>query len=752
MTIKTAALKYHEVGRPGKIEVVATKPTITQRDLSLAYTPGVAAPCLEIKKDPILANKFTAKSNLVAVITNGTAVLGLGNIGPLAAKPVMEGKAVLFKRFSDIDVFDLELDTQDVDEFVKAVKLLEPTFGGINLEDIKAPECFEIEKRLKAEMKIPVFHDDQHGTAIISAAGLINAIEIVGKKRDKVKIVISGAGAAAFSCAGHYLNFGIKRKNICMLDSLGVIYEGRTRGINKYKEKFMIKTKDRTLGDALKGADIFVGLSIGNILTGEMIRTMAEYPIIFALANPDPEINYDDAVSARKDVLVATGRSDFPNQVNNVLGFPFIFRGALDVSAKTINTEMKIAASQALADLAKQDVPDSISSLYGKDRLKFGPEYIIPKPFDHRVLTSVALAVAKAAMETGVAQKKINLDHYSDKLEARLGKSRELMREIINTAQNDPKRIVFPEGESDVVIRASVHIVQQKIAKPILLGNLDDIKKEAKRLDANLKGVELIDPSTSKYHQKYAEKLFERRQRKGVTRRRAKVNIKRTNYFGSMMVQMGDADGLLSGVTQNYADSIRPALQIMDLDPGIKNVAGMYLMVFKNNIKILADVTVNIEPTAEMLAEIAILTADEARKFKLNPQVAMLSFSNFGSVKHPLAAKVKEAVRIIKEKRPDIVVDGEMHGDVAVSTELLKKHYPFSILQTEANVLIFPDLTSGNIAYKLLSKLGDATAIGPILMGFSNPINLLQFAASTVEDIVNMTAITVLEAQAKEQK
>ncbi|MEE8335486.1 MAG: phosphate acyltransferase, partial [Candidatus Neomarinimicrobiota bacterium] len=574
MTIKTAALKYHEDGRPGKIEVVATKSTITQRDLSLAYTPGVAAPCLEIKKDPILANKFTAKSNLVAVITNGTAVLGLGNIGPLAAKPVMEGKAVLFKRFSDIDVFDLELDTQNVDEFVKAVKLLEPTFGGINLEDIKAPECFEIEKRLKAEMKIPVFHDDQHGTAIISAAGLINAIEIVGKKRDKVKIVISGAGAAAFSCAGHYLNFGIKRENICMLDSQGVIYEGRTRGINKYKEKFMIKTRDRTLGDALNGADIFVGLSIGNILTGEMIRTMADYPIIFALANPDPEINYDDAVAARKDVLVATGRSDFPNQVNNVLGFPFIFRGALDVSAKTINTEMKIAASQALADLAKQDVPDSISSLYGKDRLKFGPEYIIPKPFDHRVLTSVALAVAKAAMDTGVAQKNINLDLYSDKLEARLGKSRELMREIINTAQNDPKRIVFPEGESDVVIRASVHIVQQKIAKPILLGNLDDIKKEAKRLDANLKGVELIDPSTSKYHQKYAEKLFERRQRKGITRRRAKVSIKRTNYFGSMMVQMGDADGILSGVTQNYADSIRPALQIMDLEPGIKNVAG----------------------------------------------------------------------------------------------------------------------------------------------------------------------------------
>jgi len=752
MVSKNAALKYHASGRPGKIEVTATKSTVTQRDLALAYTPGVAAPCLEIKNDPDLAHKYTAKSNLVAVITNGTAVLGLGNIGPLAGKPVMEGKAVLFKRFADIDVFDLELDTENVDEFVKAVKLLEPTFGGINLEDIKAPECFEIEKRLKAEMNIPVFHDDQHGTAIISAAGLINAIEIVGKKRADVKIVVNGAGAAAISCASHYLNFGIKKENICMVDSVGVIYEGRTEKINQYKLKFMIKTQNRTLQDALKGADIFVGLSVGNVLTQNMIRSMSKYPIIFALANPDPEIKYEDAASARKDVLVATGRSDFPNQVNNVLGFPFIFRGALDVNAKTINKEMKIAASQALADLAKQDVPDSISSLYGKSRLKFGPEYIIPKPFDSRVLISVALAVAKAAMKTGAARKKIDLNIYSDKLEARLGKSRELMREIINTAQTDPKRIVFPEGESEVIIRASRQIVQQGIAQPILLGNLDEIKKEAKHLEIDLEGVELIDPSTSKFHKKYAEKLFQLRQRKGVTRRRAKVNIKRTNYFGSMMVRMGDAHGILSGATQNYADSIRPALQIMELEPGIKYVAGMFLMVFKNKIKILADITVNIEPTAEILAEIAILTADEALKFKLNPRVAMLSFSNFGSVKHPLAHKVKEAVKIIKEKRPDIIVDGEMHGDVAVSTELLKKHYPFSILQNEANVLIFPDLTSGNIAYKLLSKLGDATAIGPILMGFSNPINLLQFATSTVEDIVNMTAITVLESQKKNQK
>lgn len=753
MITKKEALNYHESGRPGKIEVVATKSTLTQRDLSLAYTPGVAEPCWEIHRDPSAAQKYTARGNLVAVITNGTAVLGLGNIGALAGKPVMEGKSVLFKRFADIDVFDLEMDTTDPDEFIRAVKLLEPTFGGINLEDIKAPECFEIEERLIEEMNIPVFHDDQHGTAIISAAGLINAVEIVGKQMEDIKIVISGAGAAAYSCAKHYLNFGVKKENICLCDSIGVIYNGRKEGMNKYKEQLAVDTDARSLAEALEGADAFVGLSVANIVSQDMVRSMADKPIVFALANPDPEICYNDAKAARDDVLVATGRSDYPNQVNNVLGFPFIFRGALDVNAKCINNEMKIAASRALAALTKEDVPDSVSRLYSNERIKYGPDYIIPKPFDQRVLTRVASAVARAAMETGVAQKQVDLESYKDALEARLGKSRELMREIIHIAQNNPKRIVFPEGEYEPVIRASRQIVSEGIAKPILLGNLDEIRREADRLQVDLDGVTLIEPSSSELCEEYVMELYRMRQRKGVTRRRARMDIRRrTNYFGSMMVQMGDADGLVSGVSQHYPDTIRPALQIMDLKPGIKHVAGMFILVFKNKIKILADVTVNIEPTAEMLAEIAILTADEARNFRIDPRVALLSFSNFGSVKHHLAHKVKEAVSIIKEKRPDIMVDGEMHADVAVSTDLLAEHYPFSMLQTEANVLIFPELTSGNIAYKLLSKLADATAIGPILMGLSKPVNLLQFATSTVEDIVNMTAITVLEAQSIDRK
>ncbi|MFQ6612436.1 MAG: NADP-dependent malic enzyme [Fidelibacterota bacterium] len=747
MITKKQALEYHELGRPGKIEIVATKPTVTQQDLSLAYTPGVAEPCREIVKDPTTAEKYTARGNLVAVITNGTAVLGLGNIGPLAGKPVMEGKSVLFKRFSDIDVFDIELDTTNVDEFVHAVKLLEPTFGGINLEDIKAPECFEIEERLVAEMNIPVFHDDQHGTAIISAAGLINAVSIVGKRMEAIRLVISGAGAAALSCAKHYINFGVKKENIFICDSKGVINKGRRGSINKYKADFANDTELRTLEEALVGADVFVGLSIAGLVTKDMVRSMAKDPIVFALANPDPEISYPDAKAAREDVVIATGRSDYPNQVNNVLGFPFIFRGALDVNATKINDEMKIAASEALAQLAREDVPDEIARIYKKDRIQFGRDYIIPKPMDPRVLTRVASAVAKSAMESGVAREKVDLDIYEDELESRLGKSRELMREIIHTARSEPQRIVFPEGDCESIIRASYQILIREIAKPILLGDRKKIRSEAKRLEVDLTGVEIIDPTTSKNRSKYIKELYRLRQRKGITYHRAEVEINRPNYFGSMMVRTGDADGLLSGISQHYPDTIRPALQIIDLDPGVKHVAGMFLLVFKNKIKILADVTVNIEPDAEILAEIAILTADKVKQFRIEPRVALLSFSNFGSVKHAKAQRVKAAVSLIKKLRPDIVVDGEMHGDIAVSTELLREQYPFSDLQKEANVLIFPDLTAGNIAYKLLAKLANATAIGPILMGFSKPVNLLQFGTSTVEDIVHMAAITALDAQ-----
>jgi len=751
MITKKQALDYHERGRPGKIEIVATKPTVTQQDLSLAYTPGVAKPCLEIAKDPSAAAKYTARGNLVAVITNGTAVLGLGNIGPLAGKPVMEGKSILFKRFSDIDVFDIELNTTNVDEFVHAVKLLEPTFGGINLEDIKAPECFEIEERLVAEMNIPVFHDDQHGTAIISAAGLINAVSIVGKLMEEIRLVISGAGAAALSCAKHYLNFGIKKENIIICDSKGVIYKGRKESMNKYKAKFANDTKLRTLEEALVGADVFVGLSIAGLVTRKMVRSMAKNPIVFALANPDPEISYPEARAARKDVIVATGRSDYPNQVNNVLGFPFIFRGALDVNATKINDEMRIAASEALAQLAREDVPDEIARIYKKDRIQFGRDYIIPKPMDPRVLTRVASAVAKSAMESGVARKKVNLETYEDQLESRLGKSRELIREIIHIARSEPQRIVFPEGDCDSIIRASYQLVSREIVKPILLGDVKKIRAEAKRLDVNLSGVEIIDPATSKNRWKYIEELYHLRQRKGMTYHRAEIEINRPNYFGSMMVRAGDADGLLSGISQHYPDTIRPALQIIDLDEGVDHVAGMFLLVFKNKIKVLADVTVNIDPDAEVLAEIAILTADKVKQFRIEPRMALLSFSNFGSVKHAKAQKVKEAVNLIKKMRPDIVVDGEMHGDVAVSTELLKEQYPFSVLQKEANVLIFPDLTAGNIAYKLLAKLANATAIGPVLMGFSKPVNLLQFGTSTVEDIVHMAAITALDAQTRKR-
>lgn len=753
MITKKQALDYHKEGRPGKIEVIATKSTVSQLDLSLAYTPGVAEPCREIEKDPSKANLYTARANLVGVITNGTAVLGLGDIGPLAGKPVMEGKAVLFKRFADIDVFDIEMDTHDPEKIIEAVKLLEPTFGGINLEDIKAPECFEIEKRLIEEMNIPVFHDDQHGTAIISATALINAAEIVGKKLEDMKMVVSGAGASAISCVKHYTNFGLKLENVHMVDSTGVIYKGRNKGMNKYKEEFAIETDARTLKDAIKGADVFIGLSRGGLVTGDMIKSMARDPIVIAMANPDPEIMYDEAKEARPDVIMATGRSDFPNQVNNVLGFPFIFRGALDVNATKINTEMKIAASYALANLAKEDVPDEVAEGYNIDRLEYGREYIIPKPLDPRVLTRVASAVAQAAMDTGVAKTPIkDMEAYRDSLEARLGKSRELMRTIIHKAQSNPKRIVFPEGETERVIRASYQLATQNIAKPILLGKPKVIYKMADQLHIDLEGVEIINPIKDKRLESYMTEIYQARYRKGMTRRRAKTVMRRRNYFGAMMVHKGDADGMVSGIAQNYANVLRPALEVMGVREGIHKVAGLYILVFKNKMKFLADVTVNIDPSAEDLSEIALLTAEKVRKFGVTPKMALLSFSNFGSVKNPQTMKIKEATRLIKEKAPELIVDGEMHADVAVSTSILTKHFPFSMLQEEANTLIFPDLNSGNIAYKLLETLGNATAIGPILMGLEKPVNLLQFAASTVKDIVNMTAITVLDAQAIKSK
>jgi malate dehydrogenase (oxaloacetate-decarboxylating)(NADP+) len=633
MITKKEALDYHSTGRPGKIEVIATKPCITQRDLSLAYTPGVAEPCLEIEKDPNLANIYTARSNLVAVVSNGTAVLGLGDIGALAGKPVMEGKGVLFKRFADIDVFDIELDTKDIDEIVNAVKIMEPTFGGINLEDIKAPECFEIEKRLIKEMNIPVFHDDQHGTAIISAAALVNAVELVNKKMNEIRIVISGAGASAIACATHYLRFGVKLENIMMCDSKGVIYKGRKEGMNKYKEKFAVDTKLRTLEEAMVGKDVFVGLSRAGLVSQDMVKSMADNPMVFAMANPDPEITYPDAKAARDDVIMATGRSDYPNQVNNVLGFPFIFRGALDVHAKTINEEMKIAASKALAKLAKEDVPDEVMSVYGATHLEFGPDYIIPKPFDPRVLIWEASAVAQAAIDTGVAEKQIDIGEYRDQLEARLGRGRELMRTIINKAQKAPKRIVFPEGTSERIIRASRQIINEKIAIPILLGDPDRIKEEAKRLRISLDGVEIIKPSSSPKREEYAKEIYEMRQRKGMTRTRASKRIRQENWFGPMMVRDGDADGMVSGVSQDYADILRPALKVLKTCEGVKHVAGMQIMAFKNKMKIFADIAVNIDPDATTLAEIALLTAQEARRLGVTPRMAMLSFSNFGSVR-----------------------------------------------------------------------------------------------------------------------
>ena len=744
---KEDALEYHALPTPGKLAVVPTKPCSTQRDLSLAYTPGVAVPCLEIQRDPSLIYKYTAKGNLVAVVTNGTAVLGLGNIGAAAGKPVMEGKAVLFKRFADIDVFDIELATEDPREVVRTCQLLEPTFGGINLEDIKAPECFVIEAELKRTMKIPVFHDDQHGTAIISGAALLNAVEISGKEIGEVKIVFSGAGAAALSCAAHYVQLGARQRNIVMSDIHGVVYKGRTEGMNPYMERFAAKTDARTLAEAMEDADVFVGLSVGNIVTAEMLKTMAPNPVIFALANPDPEIPYEAAVEARPDAIIATGRSDCPNQVNNVLGFPFIFRGALDVRARAINEPMKLAATRALAALAKEDVPDSVLRAYGVGRIEYGRLYIIPKPFDQRVLISVAPAVAQAAMDSGVAQQPVNIDEYREQLQRRLGKAHEVMRVMINKAQRAPKRVVFPEGEESKILRACQILIDERIAKPILLGDEERIWAKISDLHLHLDDVVVADPARMPLREAYAEEFYQLRHRKGVTRSEAAELISNRNVFGALMVHMGDADALIGGLTEHYPDTLKPALQVLAVRPGLRRVSGLYVLITgKGDLFFLADTTVNIEPDPEDLAEIAITTAEMARRFDVEPRVAMLSFSNFGSTRHPLAAKVRRATEIVRLRMPGLMIDGEMQADTAVMPEIIDQTYAFSTLKGGANVLIFPNLEAGNIAYKLLMRIGGCEAIGPILMGLSKPVHVLQ-RGSEVNEIVNMAAIAVVDAQ-----
>jgi malate dehydrogenase (oxaloacetate-decarboxylating)(NADP+) len=741
------ALEYHSGGRPGKIEVVPTKPTATQRDLSLAYTPGVAIPCLEIAADPSAVYKYTSKGNLVAVITNGTAVLGLGNIGPAAGKPVMEGKGVLFKRFADIDVFDLELDTRDTEEFIRCVKLLEPTFGGINLEDIAAPECFEIEERLKKEMNIPVFHDDQHGTAIISAAALVNALEVAGKKIEDVKVVISGAGAAAMACLRLYIKLGLRKENVLLVDRHGVIYKGRKDDMTSYKEEFAADTDRRTMMDAFRDADVFIGLSAGGIVNQDMVRSMAPDPIVFAMANPNPEIGYDEAVAARPDVIMATGRSDFPNQVNNVLGFPFIFRGALDCRATTINDEMKLAASQALAQLAKEDVPDSVLRAYDQDRISFGREYLIPKPFDYRVLLNVPVAVARAAAESGVAREPIeDYDAYQRRLENMLGRSRGMMHDIYGRARRSPKRIVFPEGDQEKIIRAAKILIDEQVAHPILLVRREEIAPLLRKYHINESKITIIDINASDKLEGYINRFHELRNRRGITLADARRILNSRNYFAMMMVDAGDADGVISGLHAYYPATLKPALQILKTRPGVKHVSGAYLLMFKDRLLVLADTTVNINPDSETLAEIAEQTAATAKRFNLEPRIAFVSFSNFGSTRDPEAEKVRNAAEILKKRRPDLVIEGEMQADTALVPAIAQADYPWSTIQGDANVLVFANLDAANAAYKLLWRLGGAEVIGPILQGLAKPVHVLQRGVD-VNDIVNMTAIAVMDAQ-----
>ena len=741
------ALDYHSQGRKGKLEVTPTKPFSTQRDLSLAYTPGVAVPCLAIDKNPDDVYKYTAKGNLVGVVSNGTAVLGLGNIGPEAGKPVMEGKAVLFKKFADIDVFDIEIRAKTPDEIIKVVQALEPTFGGINLEDIKAPDCFIVEEELRKTMKIPVFHDDQHGTAIITAAALLNALEISNKKIDQVKVVYNGAGAAAIACANLQIALGVKKENLIMCDTKGVIYQGRPNDMNPYKEKFQNATKARTLADAMVGADVFVGLSVKDSVTKEMVKSMAPNAIVFAMANPDPEITPEEVASVRTDVIMATGRSDYANQVNNVLGFPFIFRGALDVRATTINEEMKKAAVKALAELAKEDVPDSVIKAYGGKPIRFGKEYIIPKPLDPRALRNVATAVAKAAVDSGVARVLIpDWEKYGDKLEERLGRSKRFTNLLFMKARLEPKRIIFPEGDEEKILRAAQILVDQNLARPILVGNEEKIQKVIHDLHLEFDShVEIVDPKTFPQKEQFIDEYYKMRQRKGATRFYAERTMQQRYYFSMMMVRLGYADGVIAGLTTSYPDTIRPALQVIGMRQGIKNVSGMYAVIAKKGTYFFSDTTVNIDPDAETLAEIALLTAETVKSFDVEPRVAMLSFSNFGSTKHPRSEKIKRAVEIIKSKNPELMVDGEMMADTAITPELLEKEFPFSSLKGAANVLIFPSLNSANIAYKLMGRIGEAELIGPILMGMAKPVHVLQQRAE-VTDIVNMAAICAVDA------
>ncbi|WP_324757698.1 NADP-dependent malic enzyme [Haloarcula sp. GH36] len=748
MGLDEDALEYHSQDPPGKIEIATTKPTNTQRDLSLAYSPGVAAPCEEIAADREQAYTYTAKGNLVAVVSNGSAVLGLGDIGPEAGKPVMEGKGVLFKRFADIDVFDIELDTHDADTMVQTISTMGPTFGGINLEDIKAPECFEIERRLREQMDIPVFHDDQHGTAIISGAALLNAAEIAGKDLSDLDIVFSGAGASAIATARFYVSLGARKDNITMCDSSGIITTDRaeTEELNEFKREFASDVSDGDLADAMAGADVFVGLSVGGIVDETMVQSMASDPIVFAMANPDPEIDYETAKQARDDtVIMATGRSDYPNQVNNVLGFPFIFRGALDVRATEINEAMKVAAAEALADLARQDVPDAVVKAYGDQPLQFGPDYIIPKPLDPRVLFEITPAVARAAMDSGAARKELDLDAYVERLEARLGKSREMMRVVLNKAKSDPKRVVLAEGHDEKMIRAAYQLVEQGIAEPILLGDADEIEATRRRFGLEFDPV-VVDPESADVDA-YADRLYELRQRKGITRREAEDLIRDSNYLGSVMVEMGDADAMLTGLTHHYPSALRPPLQVIGTADDADYAAGVYMLTFKNRVVFCADTTVNQDPDAAVLSEVTKHTADLARRFNVEPRAAMLSYSNFGSVDNPGTRKPRRAVeRLRSDETVDFPVDGEMQADTAVVEEILEDTYEFAELDGPANVLVFPNLEAGNIGYKLLQRLGGAEAIGPMLVGMDKPVHVLQ-RGDEVKDIVNLAGVAVVDAQ-----
>ena len=743
---KKSALHYHSHPRPGKISIAPTKPSDTQIDLSLAYSPGVAEACLEIVRDPRLAGRYTSRSNLVAVVSNGSAVLGLGNIGPLAGKPVMEGKAVLFKRFADIDVFDLELNTADPDEIIRVVELLEPTFGGINLEDVKAPECFHVEEELRKRVSIPVFHDDQHGTAIISGAALINAAEIAGKDLGSLRVVINGAGASGIACADLYLKLGVDPSNLLLLDSRGVIHTDRVDGMNRFKERFAADTELRTLEEATKGADVFVGLSKPDVLTTEMLLSMADSPIVFALANPDPEIEYGLATATREDAIIATGRSDHPNQVNNVLCFPSLFRGALDVEATSINSEMELAAVRALADLAKDPVPDSVRRIYTSEQLGFGPQYIIPKPFDPRVTPEIASKVAEVAISSGAASKRIELEDYRQALTVRLDSSQEVYQMILDRAKEDPRRLVMTEGDHEKILRAAFVLDQERIARPVLLGDPEQIRRKAEELMLPTDGWEIIEPEHSPHLEQYAQDLFRLRQRKGCTYEDALEMLRDRIAFACMMVRSGDADGVVAGITRHYPETLRTVLRIIDRRSGVRKVSGLYMMIRQRKIYLLADTTVNIDPSPEDLAEIAMLAARRARRLGIVPHVALLSFSNFGSARNPDSERVTQAAEICSRLDPGLIVDGEMQADTALDPDISEEFFPFSKLQSEANVLIFPNLAAANIAYKLLRQFAGARSVGPILMGMAKPVAVLQ-KGFNVEEVITMSAVAVHDAQ-----